>query len=54
MPLSLLFGIPFAGSFGLQFIHLSPLLASPSLPLIVAMLAVLAVMGLSARNALNY
>lgn len=51
--MSWLLGIPFAGLFDLRFINTLPLFASPSLPLIAAMLVTLAVMGLTARNALN-
>ena len=54
MLLSWLFGIPFHGFFDPRFVYALPLLASPSLPLIVAMVAVLAIMGLTARSALNY
>jgi hypothetical protein len=45
LPLSWLFGIPFFGVF-------APL--TVSLPAVAAMLAVLVVMGLAARSALNY
>ncbi len=45
LPLSWLFGIPFFGVF-------TPLMVS--LPAVVAMLVVLAGMGLLARQALNY
>jgi hypothetical protein len=54
MPFLWLFGIPFAGFFDLRFINTQSLFASPSLPAVVAMLAVLAVSGLMARSALNY
>ena len=54
MLLPWLLGIPFQGFFELRFLHMLPLFASPSLPLIVAMAAALAVMGLTARRALNY
>ena len=48
LPFSWLFGIPFFGVF-------APLgVVVPSLPLVVAMLVVLAGMGLAARSALNY
>jgi hypothetical protein len=46
LPLSWLFGVPFGGAL--------VLFASPSLPLVVAMLVVLAGTGLAARYALNY
>jgi hypothetical protein len=54
MPLSWLFGIPFHGFFDPRFIYALPLFASPSLTLIMAMVTVLAVTVLMARNALNY
>jgi hypothetical protein len=50
LPLSWLFGIPIGGAF-------SPTLfsfPSPSLELVVAMLVVMAGMGLVSRSALNY
>jgi hypothetical protein len=54
MALFWLFGIPLGGFFDLRFINALSLFASPSLPSIVAMVAVLAVAGLMARSALNY
>ena len=50
LPFSWLFGIPFFGVFA----PLGVVLAAPSLPLVMAMLVVLAGMGLAARSALNY
>jgi hypothetical protein len=49
-----MFGIPFAGFFDLRFINALFPLASPNLPGVVAMFAVLAATGLMARRALNY
>jgi hypothetical protein len=46
LPLSWLFGVPFGGAV--------VLLGAPTLPLVVAMLVVLAGTGLAARYALNY
>ena len=46
LPLSVLFGVPFSGALFL--------FGSPSIPLLVAMLVVVAGMGLAARYALNY
>jgi hypothetical protein len=48
-----LLGIPFAGFFDPRFMHTLPLFASPSLSLVLAMAATLAIMGLLARRALN-
>ena len=50
LPLSWLFGVPIFGVFA----PISVFLASPTLPLVVAMLVVLGGMGLAARYALNY
>jgi hypothetical protein len=50
LPLSWLFGVPFFGAFA----PVSVFFASPTLPLVVAMIVFLAGMGLAARSALNY
>jgi hypothetical protein len=50
LPLSWLLGIPFSGVFAPVLFAL----AAPSLQLVVAMVVVLAGMGLLARSALNY
>lgn len=50
LPLPWLAGIPFSGVFAPIFVGL----ATPSLPLAVAMLVFLLGMGLAARYALNY
>ena len=49
LPVSWFFGIPFGGLAGAVFLSFTP-----SLPLLVAMVVVLAGMGLLARSALNY
>jgi len=46
--------MPFHGFSDPRFIYALSFFASPSLSLIVAMVAVLAAMGLLARSALNY
>ena len=50
LPISWLLGIPFGGAFAPALF----LLGSPSLSLVLAMVVVLAGMGLLARSALNY
>ena len=50
LPISWLLGIPFGGVFASGLF----LFGSPSLPLVLAMVVVLAGTGLVARSALNY
>lgn len=54
MFISWLLGIPFGDFFDARFILAVSAQQSPSLPLIVAMIAVLIGMWLAARTALNY
>ena len=49
LPVAWFFGLPFGGLAGTVFLSLTP-----SLPLLVAMVVVVAGMGLLARSALNY